>query len=60
MPVCAAVGVGLYRTWPPQKPAARPPIKPAGKPSGEAPIGLPRSSVGLMLLVILIEYLTFI
>ena len=37
--------------------AGRPP---AGKPPGEAPIGLPRSSVGLMLLVILIEYLTFI
>ena len=58
----------LYRTRPPRKPAARPPLKPradrvaspAGNPPGEAPIGLPRSSVGLMLLVILIEYLTFI
>ena len=64
MPVCTAyIEPGLR-----VKPAARPPLKPragrvaspAGNPPGEAPIGLPRSSVGLMLLVILIEYLTFI
>ena len=49
MPACTAyIEAGLR-----MKPAAPP-------PPGEAPIGLPRSSVGLMLLVILIEYLTFI
>ena len=73
MPACTAyIETGL-RVKPAGRPPARlgptgsprpgptgSPRSPAGKPLGEAHIGLPRSSVGLMVLVILIEYLTFI